>query len=512
MALGYPSQPVLGGRWSNIGYGNDGQGKTFDRVSRLDSGILATSPLSPYRPRWGGWLSGVGFVVGAGLGVVVGRRGLQRLLRKTANATAELPKAAAQVATSVARKAGQSGGKVTPHQHTFSLYRNVDSPLLSMAFLATEPGMKGVLAWFGVASALGFLGGNALKGVKETWVRAEETAIRMQAMDSMVATYRDSVRDRNRFLTALKQRTWHTLRQWLQEGGVDIKQLTLTSPLAIATALEGRRPAVSPGQFAQGGRYGVGGNSQGADQAANQAAKFHTNYLLEPRQRPMLVTNFGDGRYGGGQLSQSTDRKVAGVGDFPPPLTPLSAQQWWPWLAGGAGFAVGAVLSGVQTTAKQLGNLVGRTHQQTATKETITGLFVKNTETLAILAKQLEAPALLLAYGVAVGVITAAKHMVEGIREIVVTEENTQTELAYQRYKWQQLGSRLMAVAETEWVANQLQVFAQGLAGLGRIQNDGEKTQIASQWVGVILNGIGFNSAPPHYNTPLELNITEARS
>jgi hypothetical protein len=436
---------------------------------------LAPLTIEPYHPSWGGWLSAGSFIGAAILGGLVGKQYMGKRLKQVAST------AGAQVEQAINKSSKKALENKATHaaanpEASYNVYRNIDSPLLTMAFLASQPAMKGVLGWFAASSIAGFIGGNALSGLKDTWVRAEETAIRMRAMDEMVSVYQQSVRERHQFLSVLKEQTRHTIRQWLGAHGINPEKI-MPSVVTNITA-------------------------NNASLTNQQAEKLHTNYLLEPRKRPPLFS----AKYLGNTVNSPSTTPVSNQ-----PLTPLSAQHWWPWMAGGVGLVTGLVVSTLGKTVGMFNKLVGRTLAETTSKETITSLFVKNTEALAVLAKQLEAPALLLTYGVAVGLITAGKHLIEGIRDIAVTEENTKTELGYQQYKWQQLGSRLMAVSETEWVANQLSQLAASLNQLNRTPQPEQLGQL-QQKIEAITEGIGFNSAPPHYNTPIELNITEARS
>lgn len=437
---------------------------------------LAPLTMEPYRPSWGGWLSIGSFIGAAILGGLIGKHYMGKRLKQVASTAGTQVKQVINKASKKALENKATHAAANP-KASYNVYRNIDSPLLTMAFLASQPAMKGVLGWFAASSIAGFIGGNALSGLKDTWVRAEETAIRMRAMDEMVSVYQQSVRERHQFLSVLKEQTRHTIRQWLGEHGINPDKVM---PSSVATNI----------------------STNNASLTNQQAEKLHTNYLLEPRKRPPLFS---------AQYLDNPTNSPAITPASSQPLTPLSAQYWWPWMAGGVGLVTGLVISTLGKTVGMFNKLVGRTLAETTSKETITSLFVKNTEALAVLAKQLEAPALLLTYGVAVGLITAGKHVIEGIRDIAVTEENTKTELGYQQYKWQQLGSRLMAVSETEWVANQLSQLAASLNQLNRTPQPEQLGQL-QQKIEAITEGIGFNSAPPHYNTPIELNITEARS
>ncbi len=378
--------------------------------------------------------------------------------------------------TTLTNTAKQITAPQTKAEQSFTTYRNIDSPLLTLAFLSQRKELRGVLGWFGLSSAVGYIGGQALAGLQEAWVRAEETAIRMRGMDAMATTYQHSVHQRNQTLATLKQRTWHTIRTWLTEAG--IAQPDNFNPYT------GHLNSTPP-----------------ADKHDTWQRRLHTNYLLEPRQRPLA--NFS------GHMASNAP---ADSGFFAPTnpaqarLSAVSPSQWLPALSGVAGAATGLTLAGVKNTASQMQGLVQRATMGVTKHEAVTGLFVKNTEALAVLAKQLEAPLLLLTYGLAVGLITAGKLGIDALREIAVTEENTRTELTYQRYLWQDLGTRLMKGAEVAWLQVQLAQLAKDLPALTL------QPHLLKQRIGSIVQGIGLNSAPPHYNTPLNLNITAARS
>ncbi len=398
------------------------------------------------------------------LGLVAGKR-----LFKPATLKARMQPAIA------AHNTAATAGKNTKVDHTFTTYQNVDSPLLTLAFLSQRKELRGVLGWFGLSSVVGYIGGQALAGMQEAWVRAEETAIRMRGMDAMADTYQQSVHQRNQTLANLKQRTWGTINGWLQQANIP-------NP-------ERFNPFTSP--------------NMAPNSHQNWQRQLHTNYLLEPRQRP--ATNFGaDNR---GDLDRTAAFSLAQP-HHPEQawLSRFSPKQWVPALSALAGTTTGLVLSGFKNTTQQMQGLVKRATLQAGKQEAVTGLFVKNTEALAVLAKQLEAPGLLLTYGMAVGLVTAGKLAVDALREIAVTEENTRTELTYQRYLWQDLGTRLMKSAEAAWLQVQLTQLAKNLPALE------QEPTLLRQRIGSIVQGIGLNSAPPHYNTPLNLNITAARS
>jgi hypothetical protein len=169
----------------------------------------------------------------------------------------------------------------------------------------------------------------------------------------------------------------------------------------------------------------------------------------------------------------------------------------------GFGAVVGLLLTGASQTWGRLKTVIDSTTQSASKKSMVTSVVAYDLEALAAISKRLGTPALLLGYGLLLGAVGAGKSLINGVREIAVTQQNARTEVAFQRENWLNISTKMMLAAETAWTTTALQRFQADLPYLANYP------QALRQRVQGLMSSIGFNSTPPHYLTSLGLTITE---
>ncbi|MDH4380092.1 MAG: hypothetical protein QE263_09340 [Vampirovibrionales bacterium] len=408
--------------------------------------------LSPARLVWAAGL----FAAGLALPLVF-RKPIGRWLFKGADEALQLTKAKITPTKGIIEKSVNEG-----HDLEYTQFNTIQNPILSTAILAVDPAMKPVVALYALVSVLGVVGGAFVEGLQETWVRSEETHIRKRALESLVTTYQQSIQRKEQLLQQLRERTWNTLAGFLTEAGV--------SNVAAYHPRWAGIPSLD---------------------ALNK--EHRKNYLLEPR--PIGVP-FGVG----------INKHLSSFGtNNSPPL--LNTPDWMNVLATvfpfGFGAVVGLLLSGASQTWGRLKAVIDSTTQAANKKSMVTSVVAYDLEALAAISKRLGTPTLLLGYGLLVGAVGAGKSLISGLREIVVTQKNAHTEVAFQRENWLNISTRMMLAAETAWTTTALQRFQGDLPYLKAYP------QALRQRVHGVINSIGFNSTPPHYLTSLGLTITE---
>ena len=348
--------------------------------------------------------------------------------------------------------------------------------------------LTGPLLTYASATGLGYLASNLVQGFQEAWVRREETGIRARLLARLNQTFRQSIRSKQASDDQLQAQTKQQLRVLLNHHGV-----TQTE------ALLQEAPTTNAG---------------------SGMLDTWRRYFFEPTHR---------------------EQPVAGSADLPSlaalaPLTPMRPQAWAmrfgkrdqpdtpdafrasqppPSIARGmdvifatGGLVAGLLVQGFKNSVKDFRVVMGAHDERVKSeaKKVIKNVSHHDVAALLVLAQRLNTKPVVLAYGALVGIAGAGKLMIDGLREIAVTQANAKTEYAYQQYNWTQLDPQFHQIAEREATQHALDRLN---ADLPFLKNN-PKT-LATR-VHQILRNIGMNSAPKYFTMTPSVGITAARA
>lgn len=336
---------------------------------------------------------------------------------------------------------------------TLLLFQN---PLSSLSMQALEePRLAGALATYALATAAGYLATAGVQGYQEAWVRRQETEIRTRLLQRLQGTFLASLRDKQAFDAGLLNEAKTQVRSVLQRHGVPLPEVLVLPPPLLAESPDTQR-----------------------------------RFFYEPthRQFPMPAARFGlDGE-------RSRDPNEL--------LRPLDLA------FAGAGVLSGLILHGFLNAVERFRADLKQYEAQAASGMKTIEKTISHTDSAAlmILADRLQSKWLVLGYGALVGMAAVGKLMVDGLREIRVTQANAATEYRYQRANWLQLDPGYHRIVESETLARDVRRLESDLAYLAR------DPALLKQRVETILANVGRNSAPPYFPMTPMVGIVPARN
>jgi hypothetical protein len=345
-------------------------------------------------------------------------------------------------------------------------YLNYNEPLYALVHLASlyKSYHRPLMFYLG-AGALGYLGASVAKGLQETVVREQETAIRADLVGQLRDVFRRSLQ---------RKYAWDADLQKTARARLD----TLLAPYHLSVAALAQPQPVAA-------------LSQPPDTDDRQYAYFPS---VRQRAGPAVSPTFS------GPSSSLLPAESAALPQLVPSAAPraggLTSARWLQAAALGLGWSLGVMTHGFF-------NLLGRapTRPPTALSNEI-GTFVYNAETAFIANNRLMlAGVFALTAGARLG-----KLLVDALREMEVTRRNAQTEYRYQAYNWGQLDPMFHQIAEQTAMAHDLRQFEADLPSLL-----GNPARLA-QRVETVLQNRGRSSPPPYFPATPAVMLTEAKS
>lgn len=336
-------------------------------------------------------------------------------------------------------------------QNELNIAQSFADPLSSIYMLAFhDPAQRKALMAYAGSGALGYVAGSFFQGVQETWVRREETKIRARLLNRIQDVFKQSIRTKLGFDNGLKERTQKRIYQML---------------------LKHRVP-----------------NAHGlvVDQLLVEPLLINRNYVYQPTHRKVV---FGASKADNAPLELAEPEKSA-------------SRRWMEIGVFTAGALAGTTLQGflnLFTTKNATASHKGKT----IIYKTI---HVKDREGWWILATKSRRNFLVflgfsaMAFGAKLG-----KLLIDGLREIEVTQVNAKTEYLYQKHNWLSLDPDFHRIAETESLENELARLEQDMNHLK------SSPKLLRQRIKGILGNIGRNSAPKYFPMTPGVNLVEAR-
>lgn len=383
------------------------------------------------------------------------------------------------------------------HQTTFY---NISDPTLSLMTMVNTEGWGSMALLYGITSIGGYLASTALKGIQAAWVRDEQTQLRMQAMDTIANDMAQSMQQKEDYLQQLKQNTWQSIENILRRHGI-----SNTNEFQPAGALPSINTSIQR-NFLQEIR-----SERINPEPLSIKHLFTPSQSTSPNKSALLSqSSLTQGSYFGKQR-----QKTLNTSQSPPEnrSNQASINILDPVFLG-LGGSLGLVSQGARRTWKEFQALMTQAKEEVAQqfKQQSGGpldmpnlrhsmtITLKNSEALVPLLKDLNNPRLIVGLGLATGLFSVGKLLLDGLREIKVYQQNAKTEIKYQRYNWQNLGFKLQRTAEETWLKVQLNALQNDVANLKR-SPDALKKRIEN-----IMGHIGLNSPPSYYTTPVEFN------
>lgn len=345
---------------------------------------------------------------------------------------------------------------------------------------------------YGLTSIGGYLASTVLKGVQASWVRQQETQLRMNALTSISNEYAQSITEKETYLQQLKHRAAKSIQGLLSQH-----RISTPSEYTLEQTLNQTVPPID-----------IASRNNFLQEVRREAVPAFSTELLssnKERNKP-IATAFGRGL---SLFPQSTEQAMNSKVSTHTSKG-LNVMDPFFVMMGGA---FGLVAQGAKRTWKQLHTVLDSAEEQIQhTAKTLEAkgipqpvkramtITLKDSEALAMLLTDLKNPRLIIGMGLITGLIASGKLLIDGLREIKVYQQNAKTEVNYQRFNWRTLGFNLQKTAEETWLNVQLNSLNQDLPLLKK------NPEALKQRINSILGHIGLNSPPTYYTTPLEFN------
>jgi hypothetical protein len=337
------------------------------------------------------------------------------------------------------------------------LYNDKLSSLLN--YLNHNPeNMPKVLGYVAVGG-LGYLAASALDGVKEAWVRREETGIRGRLLARLAGTFQESIQLKNRMDDNLRAEGRQRLLQLLAAWQVPQPERFLESAPPDCTTV-----------------------------------RAYQHYMVEPTHLEMMVSQTFHGNPNAETVSPEAPGNLA------------PARRVLQGLLFGLGTLAGVTAWG---TVSLLSALSKQPAVQSAVKtsENKTNVSLTNAEAVFLRFSQGRENLPLLAGWFALGALGGlGGALLNGLKAIAVTQANADTELRYQRFNWLALDPTFHGIAEREALNHGLNQLAADLPWLR-----GQEA-LLNQRVRATIQGIGLNSPPKYFVATPPVGLVDARS
>ncbi len=341
------------------------------------------------------------------------------------------------------------GFEKTVHNES-QTYLNIQNPLLALYTMAVEkPEFKKVFGTYIGASILGYLSSSLMQGAQEAWVRREEMGIRAKLIARMNGTFQQSIRIKQNMDDVLHTRARQQIQILLQQHQIAHIERLMDETLQV------------------------------------ESPEINRHYFYEPTHRTSSSLHFGgDARSFGEPFKDSSPDFIKALDVF----------------FVGVGVSVGLLLQGFGKVVKTLG---GALRTSVNKDQMIKSVSLYDSEALLAL---LNSKMTVLSYGLLVGVAAAGKLVVDGLREIEVTQVHSATEYRYQKHNWEVLDPGFHRISEEEALNYALKQLARDLS---RLKRNPKKLRERIQ---AILTNIGRNSAPNYFPMTPPVGLVVARS
>ncbi len=363
------------------------------------------------------------------------------------------------------------------HKHTFTL----NKPIASMFQMFIEsPEFRKLIGGYGAATLAGYVGSSFLKGYQEGLVRRAEVSIRSKLLKELNGTFRDSLRIKQQFDNQLLKQAKTDIRSMLRRYGirqpsalVNVRPLPQSQEAVRRLIYENKpwhiRPSVP----------------------ANPLVSFNGLFLRNKSVNELTQDIF--------KLNKEA------VQNYPREADPESLKKGqkqrhlMDGLFGGAGVFVGVMAHQLINTFKHV-----KSKKIKAESESMKTLYRIIFDLDALIVRLKKKP-LIVGYGLATGLVLGARLLIDGFREVLVTQMHADTEYQYQKYNWKYLDPSYHATAESEALQDALVRLE---TDLPKLRYNPEQLQNRIQ---VILENIGRMSAPKYFLMTPNVGLVEAR-
>jgi hypothetical protein len=368
-------------------------------------------------------------------------------------------------------------------------------PLLLFFMPMVHPQLSGAMALYALVGLVGFVGGNALEGAQEAWVRWEESCIRAQLVGRLGQAFRQSIERKQQDDDHNRAATKGQLLFLMAQAGVSHPEAYLQPQLRASSSSSLAKV-----------------EERGEEALPNPATDRLFPYTPQLRlpQSPSIAR-------------QATPRFAAAAPQEATPAAPPT-----PWLeqgqgkvfVNGLGFLGGASVGSLASLVlKQLHRQAQQVKQATLAQQPTKGLpntpevklYVNPNEWEGAFIEgfshvgksNLGTLAGLLGLGALLGIGRLA---VTGFREIEVTRLNANTEVAYQTYRLQSLDPLYRQMTEQTELEHELAKFKEDLPTL---RNNPQALHARCQ---AILGSVGYWAAPNWISMTPIVQLAAARS
>jgi hypothetical protein len=347
---------------------------------------------------------------------------------------------------------------------TSFIYGNAGEGLASLLQLATMHSQfhKPLLAYLG-ASVIGYLVGTLAQGIQESFIRRQEASIRGQLVSRLKTAFGNSIQHKQAMDAQLRQSARQYISRLLQDTHTSI-----TPELSLLLRQHGGILPL-PTTLA----------NQLDDRSVAEAT-----YVNAPQDRRLSFA---------GQATPEPTHQY--------PIEVSSSSAFSP--AGLGALALGTG-TGLGLLTQQLFNALLKSAPAKHATDTVSNkiaVYAYNTEAAFLSRNKTLLGGLFLVSALAKG----GKLLVDALREVEVTRQNAETELAYQTHNWTSIDPDFHWIAESAALQQELTQFAEDLPLLRQQPN-----QLTARVQSVISNR-GRSSPPAYYSATPPVMLTEAK-
>jgi hypothetical protein len=408
----------------------------------------------------------------------------------------------------------------------YSYFSSKEASLFRIGMMSPE--RIPLLLGYATFSALGFVTGNCLDGLKEAWVRWEESCIRASLLSKLQKTVKQGITKNYHTEDMLHRQANERIALLLHQAGISNPELYLPPVSMVTTA-----PSIHDGTRENTLRTQQHAMIEPIAMDKNPW-QVVSHFGSIPSEAPTLTTDTPQmtssmsrntlpvssmvrgafvvlGMLLGG-LTQSTLKRV-GSGAFkelhPHPLNPSALQKPLP-----PAMVSNPVTSEIQHYSHAVPLPPSSKHLALRGIKNIETVSLYDGEAFFLLfLNELKQNRWLVGSFFALGTLTKIMQaMLTGLREIEVTKLNANTEYHYQAYNWQTLNPQFRMIAEQAALDHQLKTLERELPWLLQQTPPKALPQILHQKIARIHDEIGLHSAPAYYMSTPMVNLVDARS
>lgn len=410
--------------------------------------------------------------------------------------------------------------------NVYSYFSSREGSLYRIAMLHPEK-LPAILA-YGASSVVGFLMGNVVDGLKEAWVRWEESCIRAELVSRLSGVVQRGIDANYQVEDALRQEARIRIGAMLVARGIPMPDAYLFPAGAPATGMlraQQHTPIEPTSQLRPWGLL----TEEGPPPVA-YPQPFLSPFLMRPGLQ------FGS--------AEKDNAKTSGVSNAPPtspweaghqlkPHTGIGSTTLARGVLGGFGLLTGLLAQNTLALLSKPVSKVEKAPQDVASsaapptldeaKEALSQVLgtqtgaprLKNIQTVSLydgeaffllFLNALQHNKLLVGSFFALGaMMKMGASLVQGLKEIEVTRLNATTEYNYQQYNWNTLNPHFRQLAERTALMHDLKRLEEDLPWL-----QANPTALR-QRIQATMSQIGLHSAPQYYLSTPMVNLVEAR-